>query len=52
MAEKARIIEVSQLDQTVLVTFSDGRITTLDSDYVYAQSVEAPPDPDEVLTEL
>lgn len=46
MAEKVKIIEVEMLEGDVLVTFSDGRTTRLDSNEVYAQSEEAPPEPD------
>jgi hypothetical protein len=39
--EKVKIVAVEQVDETVLVTFSDGRVTTLDGDDMHLQS-EAP----------
>ena len=39
--EKVKIIEVSQAHGTaVLVTFSDGRVTTMESDDIYEDSLE------------
>jgi hypothetical protein len=46
MAEKAKVIEVEILESDVLVTFSDGRITRLDRDWLHVHSIEAPPEPD------
>jgi len=40
MPEKVKIVAVEQVDETVLVTFSDGRVTTLDSDDIHGQSEE------------
>ena len=39
---KARVIEVAIIADEVLVTFSDGRITLLDADYLHGRSTEAP----------
>jgi hypothetical protein len=46
MAEKVKVVEVELLEDDVLVTFSDGRITRLDRDDLHAQSIEAPPEAD------
>ena len=40
MLEKVRIVAVEQVDETVLVTFSDGRVTTLAWEEMHAQSEE------------
>jgi len=40
--EKVEILEVERLDGNVVVTFSDGRITTLEPDDIYSTSVEPP----------
>ena len=42
MAAKVKIVEVERIDGNVVVTFSDGRITTLDPDDIHSISV-APP---------
>ena len=44
--EKVKIIEVSQVGTAVLVTFSDGRVTTMESDDIYEDSLEPPAEPD------
>ena len=46
MAENAKIVDVALFDGDVLVVFSDGRIARLDSDEIYAQSIEATLEPD------
>jgi hypothetical protein len=46
MAETAKIVEVARLGNTILVTFSDGRMTTLSAADLHAASVEPPPEPD------
>jgi hypothetical protein len=46
MAEKAKIVDVALFDGDVLVVFSDGRTTRLDSDEIYAQAIESPLEPD------
>ncbi len=46
MAEKIRIIEMSRVGGDVLITFSDGRVTTLDIDALYGNSKEPPPELD------
>jgi hypothetical protein len=46
MAETAKIVEVTSLRDSILVTFSDGRMTTLSVDELHAASVEPPPEPD------
>jgi hypothetical protein len=46
MAETAKIVEVARMRNTILVTFSDGRMTTLSAADLYASSVEPPPEPD------
>jgi hypothetical protein len=40
--ENAEIVEVKRISGSLFVTFSDGRMTTLYSDEIYAQSVEVP----------
>ena len=40
--EKVRILEVDRIDGKVVVTFSDGRVTTLDPDDIHSASVEPP----------
>jgi hypothetical protein len=44
--EKAKVIEVAIIKDDVLVTFSDGRIALLDTQNIYMDSTEPPPDPD------
>jgi hypothetical protein len=44
--EKVKIIEVSRVGTAVLVTFSDGRVTTMESDDIYEDSLESPAEPD------
>jgi hypothetical protein len=46
MAETAKIVEVACMRNRVLVTFSDGRMTTLLADELHAASVDPPPEPD------
>jgi hypothetical protein len=46
MAETAKIVEVACMRNRILVTFSDGRMTTLLADELHAASVEPPPEPD------
>jgi hypothetical protein len=46
MAETVKIIELARIGNMILVTFSDGRITTLSVDQLYASSVDPPPYPD------
>jgi hypothetical protein len=46
MAETAKIVEVARLRNSILVTFSDGRMTTLSAEELHAASVEPPPEPD------
>jgi hypothetical protein len=46
MAETAKIVEVARLGNNILVTFSDGRMTTLSAEELHASSVEPPPEPD------
>jgi hypothetical protein len=48
MPEKVKIIEVERIDGNVVVTFSDGRVTTLDPDDIHLNSVEPPPDDPEL----
>jgi hypothetical protein len=40
--ENAEIVEVKRISGSLLVTFSDGRMTALYSDEIYAQSVAVP----------
>jgi hypothetical protein len=47
MSEPVRIIEVAMIAGNVFVVFSDGRITLLHRDEIYAKSMEPPPYPDE-----
>jgi hypothetical protein len=42
MVEKVKIVEVERIDGNVVVTFSDGRIATLDPDDIHSTSVEPP----------
>ena len=46
MAEKTKIVDVALFDGDVLVVFSDGRVARLGGDDIYAQSIEAPFEPD------
>jgi hypothetical protein len=46
MPETAKIVEVTSLRDSILVTFSDGRMTTISADDLHAASVEPPPEPD------
>jgi hypothetical protein len=43
MANDVTIVEVSRVGGAILVTFSDGRVTALYPDDIYAQSVEVAP---------
>jgi hypothetical protein len=36
--EKVKIVEVRRVGTTILVTFSDGRVTTLETDEMYGNS--------------
>jgi hypothetical protein len=38
--EKVKIIEVERINGNVVVTFSDGRVTTLEPDDIHLTSVE------------
>jgi hypothetical protein len=40
MAEKIKIVEIERIDGNVIVTFSDGRITTLGPNDIHSTSVE------------
>ena len=42
MPEKVKIVEVERINGNVVVTFSDGRVTTLDPDDIHSTSVEPP----------
>ena len=42
MSEKVKIVEVARIGGNVVVTFSDGRVTTLDPDDIHLTSVEPP----------
>lgn len=42
VVENAEIVEVKRIAGSLLVTFSDGRMTALYSDEIYAQSVAVP----------
>ena len=44
-----KIVDVALFDDDVLVVFSDGRTARLDSDEIYAQSIEGPLEPDPEL---
>jgi hypothetical protein len=46
MDQTAKIVEVARMGNNILVTFSDGRMTTLSAEQVHATSVEPPPEPD------
>ncbi len=37
---RAEVVEVERIDGNVVVTFSDGRVTTLDPNDIYLTSVE------------
>jgi hypothetical protein len=43
MAQIPKIVEVVLFGGKILVTFSDGRMATLNPEEIYAKSVEAPP---------
>ena len=45
---KVRILDLEEIGENVLITFSDGRITIVAAADLYAQSKEAPPDPDAI----
>ena len=40
MPDQVKIVEVERIDGNVVVTFSDGRVTTLDPNDIYLSSVE------------
>jgi hypothetical protein len=40
--EKVKIIEVERINGNVVVTFSDGRVTTLEPDDIHLTSVKPP----------
>ena len=40
--EKVEIVEIERLNGNVVVTFSDGRVTTLHPDDIHLTSVEPP----------
>ncbi len=40
--EKVKIVEVERIGGNVVVTFSDGRVTTLEPDDIHLASVEPP----------
>jgi hypothetical protein len=40
--EKVKIVEVERIDGNVVVTFSDGRVTTLEPADIHLTSVEPP----------
>ncbi len=42
MPEKVKIVEIERINGNVVVTFSDGRVTTLDPGDIYSTSVEPP----------
>ena len=42
MRDEVKVVEVERIDGNVVVTFSDGRVTTLDPNDIYLSSVEVP----------
>jgi hypothetical protein len=46
MLEKVKIVEMARVGTDVLITFSDGRVTTLDADVLYEDSKAPAPDLD------
>jgi hypothetical protein len=47
MSKNVKIIEVAMIAGNVFVVFSDGRITLLHRDEIYAKSMDAPSYPDQ-----
>jgi hypothetical protein len=46
MMEAIEIIEVVRMGNSVLVTFSDGRVATLTAEEIHPSGVLPPPEPD------